>query len=130
MEAGCPVDATDDAENTPLHLAAGGPSSCSSLSDSHCRPDAADQLRCFLWLRCLTIAGCGFIETVEVLIELGADINARDITACTPLQNAAHGTYSALAAMPSNQQPGMPLPYDLLTRKASCYAWRHIFSMR
>lgn len=26
MESGCPVDATDDAENTPLHLAAGGQS--------------------------------------------------------------------------------------------------------
>ena len=36
------------------------------------------------------------------LVELGADINAHDVTDCTPLQNAAHGTYSALAAMPSN----------------------------
>ena len=43
---------------------------------------------------------------MDVLVELGADINARDITACTPLQNAAHGTYSALAAMPASQQPG------------------------
>ena len=32
---------------------------------------------------------------------MGADMNARDIMACTPLQNAAHGTYSALAAVPA-----------------------------
>lgn len=38
------------------------------------------------------------------LVELGADVNARDVTDCTPLQNAAHGTYSALAAVPSTQQ--------------------------
>lgn len=37
---------------------------------------------------------------MEALIALGADPNARDVTACTPLQNAAHGTYSALAAVP------------------------------
>lgn len=55
------------------------------------------------------LTGCGFIETVEVLVDLGADLNARDVTACTPLQNAAHGTYSALAAMPATQQPGVPL---------------------
>jgi hypothetical protein len=47
-------------------------------------------------------AGCGFLDTVVRLVELGADVNARDITDCTPLQNAAHGTYSALAAVPSN----------------------------
>lgn len=53
-------------------------------------------------------AGCGFIDTVEKLVSLGADLNARDVTLCTPLQNAAHGTYSALAAMPANTQPGAP----------------------
>lgn len=45
--------------------------------------------------------GCGFHDTVEKLVELGADMNARDIMLCTPLQNAAHGTYSALAAVPA-----------------------------
>lgn len=49
--------------------------------------------------------GCGFYETVEKLVEMGADMNARDVMSCTPLQNAAHGTYSALAAMPA---PGTP----------------------
>ena len=44
------------------------------------------------------IAGCGFAEAVAKLAALGADLNARDITQCTPLQNAAHGTYSALSA--------------------------------
>lgn len=34
---------------------------------------------------------------------MGADVNARDITMCTPLQNAAHGTYSALANMPAEE---------------------------
>lgn len=45
--------------------------------------------------------GCGFLDTAEALVELGADVNSRDVTMCTPLQNAAHGTYSALAAMPA-----------------------------
>lgn len=54
-------------------------------------------------------AGCGFIDTVEKLVLLGADLNARDVTSCTPLQNAAHGTYSALAAMPPPNQPGAAL---------------------
>ena len=49
----------------------------------------------------LPCAGCGFLDTVVKLVELGADVNARDITDCTPLQNAAHGTYSALAAVPA-----------------------------
>lgn len=44
------------------------------------------------------IIGCGFAEAVAKLAELGADLNSRDITQCTPLQNAAHGTYSALSA--------------------------------
>lgn len=39
-------------------------------------------------------------------MSLGADLNARDVTSCTPLQNAAHGTYSALAAMPAAGQLG------------------------
>ena len=40
------------------------------------------------------------------LIKLGADVNAQDLTQCTPLQNAAHGTYSALATMPANGSQG------------------------
>ena len=51
-----------------------------------------------LLTRALHISGCGFAEAVSKLAELGADLNARDITQCTPLQNAAHGTYSALSA--------------------------------
>ena len=47
-------------------------------------------------------AGCGFLDTIVKLVELGADVNARDCTDCSPLQNAAHGTYSALAAVPGN----------------------------
>jgi len=43
---------------------------------------------------------------VTELIKLGADVNARDLTQCTPLQNAAHGTYSALATMPVNGSQG------------------------
>ena len=46
--------------------------------------------------------GCGFLDTATQLVKLGADVNARDLTQCTPLQNAAHGTYSALATMPLN----------------------------
>ena len=63
---------------------------------------------CVLWLMVWvsSVAGCGFIDTVEKLVSLGADLNARDVTSCTPLQNAAHGTYSALAAMPPPNQPG------------------------
>jgi len=41
-------------------------------------------------------------------VALGADVGARDVTACTPLQNAAHGTYSALAAMPAAAAPPRP----------------------
>ena len=52
------------------------------------------------------LAGCGFLDTVTQLIKLGADVNARDLTQCTPLQNAAHGTYSALATMPLNGSHG------------------------
>lgn len=48
-------------------------------------------------------SGCGFLDAIDKLVALGADLNARDITSCTPLQNAAHGTYSALAAMPPAQ---------------------------
>ena len=55
---------------------------------------------------CLCHAGCGFLDTVTQLIKLGADVNARDLTQCTPLQNAAHGTYSALATMPLNGSQG------------------------
>lgn len=51
-------------------------------------------------------AGCGFLDTVTMLIKLGADVNARDLTQCTPLQNVAHGTYSALATMPLNGSQG------------------------
>lgn len=51
-------------------------------------------------------AGCGFLDTVTKLIKLGSDVNARDLTQCTPLQNAAHGTYSALATMPLNGSQG------------------------
>lgn len=50
----------------------------------------------------ICIAGCGFLDTATQLVKLGADVNARDLTQCTPLQNAAHGTYSALATMPLN----------------------------
>ncbi len=42
-------------------------------------------------------AGCGFPDTVARLLAAGAAVDARDVTQCTPLQNAAHGTYSALA---------------------------------
>jgi hypothetical protein len=45
----------------------------------------------------LSSAGCGFADTVARLLAAGADVDARDVTQCTPLQNAAHGTYSALA---------------------------------
>lgn len=77
MKAGCPVDARDNASNTPLHLA----------------------------------AGCGFKDTVAKLVAMGADVNARDITMCTPLQNAAHGTYSALANMPADDaSKALPAP--------------------
>jgi hypothetical protein len=31
-------------------------------------------------------AGCGFLDTVAALAEMGADIDARDVTDCTPLQ--------------------------------------------
>ncbi len=34
---------------------------------------------------------------VARLLAAGAAVDARDVTQCTPLQNAAHGTYSALA---------------------------------
>lgn len=53
-------------------------------------------------LNAACIAGCGFLDTATQLVKLGADVNARDLTQCTPLQNAAHGTYSALATMPLN----------------------------
>ena len=60
-------------------------------------------LRIRLALYCYThAAGCGFLDTATQLVKLGADVNARDLTQCTPLQNAAHGTYSALATMPLN----------------------------
>lgn len=45
------------------------------------------------------VTGCGFKEAIEMLAALGADMNARDVTNCTPLQNAAHGTYSALVGI-------------------------------
>jgi len=60
--------------------------------------------KCWNWDCCN--AGCGFLDTVTKLIKLGADVNARDLTQCTPLQNAAHGTYSALATMPANGSQG------------------------
>lgn len=63
---------------------------------------ALDSIDC-VWDR---LAGCGFLDTVTMLIKLGADVNARDLTQCTPLQNAAHGTYSALATMPLNGSQG------------------------
>ena len=44
---------------------------------------------------------------------LGADLDARDVTACTPLQNAAHGTYSALAAMPQAAGAGAQILFAL-----------------
>lgn len=60
---------------------------------------------------CSAPAGCGFLDTVVALVELGADVNARDITDCTPLQNAAHGTYSALASVPASPAAAAaPLP--------------------
>lgn len=59
-------------------------------------------------------AGCGFLDTVTMLIKLGANVNARDLTQCTPLQNAAHGTYSALATMPLNGSQGGALPVVLI----------------
>lgn len=119
MASGCPVDATDDAKNTPLHLAAGEQSLSAALRPALCMLSISAGGSCCPNRRPLdgkdwpSLAGCGFIETVDVLVELGADINARDITACTPLQNAAHGTYSALAAMPTSQQPGMSPPQEI-----------------
>ena len=41
------------------------------------------------------------MDAVVKLIELGAELDARDMSDCTPLQNTAHGTYSALAPVPS-----------------------------
>lgn len=40
------------------------------------------------------------MDAVVKLVELGGDLNSRDMSDCTPLQNTAHGTYSALAQMP------------------------------
>ncbi|GMH39508.1 hypothetical protein BSKO_07406 [Bryopsis sp. KO-2023] len=71
-KAGCDVHTRDNAQNTPLHLA----------------------------------AGCGFLEAVMKLVELGGDLNSRDMSDCTPLQNTAHGTYSALAQVPSGVTAG------------------------
>ena len=48
-------------------------------------------------------AGCGFLNAVVRLVELGADLNCRDMSDSTPLYNTAHGPYSALPAVP----PGM-----------------------
>ena len=57
--------------------------------------------RSFLHLtrRCLDPppAGCGFLDTVAALVELGADVNARDCTDCTPLQ--ASWQWGAAAAL-------------------------------
>ena len=47
--------------------------------------------------------GCGFLDAVVKLVELGADPNCRGMSHCIPLQNIAHWTYSALTAVP----PGM-----------------------
>lgn len=68
----------------------------------------------------LGFAGCGFLDTVTVLIKLGADVNARDLTQCTPLQNAAHGTYSALATMPLNGSQGGVLLLQLHATLFAC----------
>ena len=43
-------------------------------------------------------------------MRLGAQLDARDMTRCTPLHNAAHGTYSALAAVPPEGPAGEVLP--------------------
>lgn len=74
----------------------------------------------------LCCAGCGFIDTVEKLVSLGADLNARDVTSCTPLQNAAHGTYSALAAMPPPNQPGATLGCLMLAHTAASSSMHNI----
>lgn len=52
-------------------------------------------------------AGCGFLDAVLVLVQLGGNLDCRDMSDCTPLQNAAHGTYSAFAEVSSgiNQFP-------------------------
>lgn len=50
-------------------------------------------------------AGCGFLNAVVKLVQHGADLDARDMSECTPLQNTAHGTYSALAHVPSGGTP-------------------------
>ncbi len=64
---------------------------------------------------------------VEALVRLGADLDARDVTACTPLQNAAHGTYSALAAMPAGARGVPSLPaggcFIALFRTVSLACW-------
>lgn len=42
-------------------------------------------------------AACGFLDSVLTLVQLGGSLNCRDMSDCTPLQNAALGTYSAFA---------------------------------
>ena len=69
----------------------------------HCMRNSSISSHLLKTCRTGPTAGCGFLDAIDKLVELGADLNARDITSCTPLQNAAHGTYSALAAMPAGQ---------------------------
>lgn len=68
--------------------------------------------------------GSGWVEAVDTLISLGAQIEARDMTSCTPLHNAAHGTYSALAALPPEGKAGACKSPDLLAHQQaveSCF---------
>jgi hypothetical protein len=82
----------------------------------------------------LPLPGCGFLDAIDMLVALGADLNARDITGCTPLQNAAHGTYSALAAMPpSHGEPTSSGRYDssrMPCKRCTCCLSQLSFSCR
>ena len=90
-----------------------------TCAGQHCK--AGQRVRSCIDCCC---AGCGFLDTVTKLIKLGSNVNARDLTQCTPLQNAAHGTYSALATMPLNGSQGgasiVPLRLALLTALSAC----------
>ena len=95
------------AASVALQSASRGNVMLASLMHADMKPEAIHlfHLRtCSLFFWGMPLAGCGFLDTVVKLVQLGADPNAQDITGCTPLQNSAHGTYSALAAVPPSNQ--------------------------
>ena len=74
---GARVNARDVGDNTPLHLASRGPSSPNcDTTDWSCR-----------WM--LATRGDGHLQVVASLVVAGADVNARDEHARTPLMAAA-----------------------------------------